>query len=441
MRLVALALWIGFVPFVHASSAPPHVYLVVIDGLGREAVDAALMPRLADPALCEDGVGEARAVMPTRTNPNHVTLLTGVLPESHGITGNGYFDRRAGVVKSVDAGELIEVETLFTLAATRQPPLVTIAAFSKAKIGRLFAPVPGRQHGPDVLWTPVTEGPAGHLVGVASDAETMDAFLAAAGAREPDLAAINLSEVDRTAHERGPTATADARRHADAALGRLVDDLRASGRWSRSIVIVTADHGFDDISPTPDRAETAVMLATRFAGDGLTGVRVVGDGGVAHVYAEEIAPEAERVGEAASALGWAASIAWREPGVAAVLARLPIPGLPTLADLHPDWGLGHERVGDLLIVARPGFQFVDATDLVARGFRGNHGSPREMRVPLVIAGGALARTACTFDVPPSSADLGTTIGAILGMPTPRRFDARPVRAGHALALPLREEEP
>ncbi len=438
MRLVALVLWLGFVPFAHADSARPHVYLVVIDGLGREAVDAALMPRLADPALCEDGVGEARAIMPTRTNPNHVTLLAGVLPESHGVTGNGYYDRGARVAKSIDAGELIEVETLFTLAATRQPRLVTIAAFSKARIGRLFAPVPGRQQGPDVLWTPATEGPVGHL-GVASDAETMDAFLGAAAAREPDLAAINLSEVDRTAHERGPAATADARRHADAALGRLVDDLRASGRWSRSIVMVTADHGFDDIAPRPDRAETSVMLAARFASDGLTGIRVVSDGGVAHVYAEQIPPDAQRVGDAASALGWAAGLAWREPGVAEVLARLPIPGLPTLADLHPDWGLQHERAGDLLIVARPGFQFVDAADLVARGFRGNHGSPREMRVPLVIAGGALARSACTFDVPPSSADLGATIGAVLGMPPPRRFDAHPIRGGHPLALPLRKE--
>jgi hypothetical protein len=87
---------------------------------------------------------------------------------------------------------LVEMETLFTTAAASRPPRVTMAAFSKAKLGRLFAAVPTRQHGPDVLWAPDPSGPAGHVAGVADDGETMDGLIAATATREPDLAVVNL---------------------------------------------------------------------------------------------------------------------------------------------------------------------------------------------------------------------------------------------------------
>jgi arylsulfatase A-like enzyme len=416
-----------------AAAERPHVYLVVIDGLGVDLVDPGLMPRLTDPTLCGGRLGEARAGMPARTNPAHVTLLTGALPESHGVTGNGYWDRAAGAARALDTAGLVEMETLFTVAATARPNVVTAAAFSKARIGRLFSAVPERQHAPDVLWVPRTFERPGHVTGVADDGTTMDAFLEATADREPDLAALNLSEVDRTAHAQGTGATAEARRHADAAFGRLLDDLHERGRWARSIVIVTADHGFDDVAPTRERPEPDVVLATRFASEGLTGVRVVSDGGMAHVYADG-APA-----EAAPALAWAAAVAWRTAGVADVFARIRVPGVTSLADAHPDWGLEHERAGDLLVVARPGWQLVDPADTTSQGFRGNHGSPRETRVPLVITGGALARPACSFDTPPSHADLGATIAALLGLREPRRFDGKPIRAGTDLKLALRRD--
>jgi hypothetical protein len=429
MRVLVLAL-VATLPLIGAAAERPHVYLVVIDGLGVDAVDLALMPRLTDPALCDGPVGEARAVMPTRTNPNHATLLTGALAESHGVTGNGYWDRAAGKPRPLDDPALVEMETLFTTAAASRPPRVTMAAFSKAKLGRLFAGVPPRQRGPDVLWAPEPSGPRGHVAGVADDGTTMDGLIAAMATREPDLAVVNLSEVDRTAHVQGTAATADARRHADAAVGKLVDDLKVSGRWERSLLIVTADHGFDDVAPTADRPAPIVELMTRFAADGMDGVHVVSDGGIAHVYADDTSGRRR-------ALAWAAAVAWREPGVADVLARIPVPGVRMLRTAHPDWGLEHERAGDLLVVARQGYELVDPIDTVGQSFLGNHGSPRELRVPLVIAGGALKRPACRFNTSPTHADLGITIGAILGLRPGSRFDGQPVRSGHILTLPLR----
>ena len=429
MRALVLLIAV-LAPLATAAAERPHVYLVVIDGLGMDLVDAALMPRLTDPSLCGGRVGEARAGMPARTNPAHVTLLTGALPESHGVTGNGYWDRATGTARPLDSAGLLEMETLFTIAATQEPKVRTVAALSKARIGRLFGAVPDRQRAPDVLWVPQTDERPGHVTGVASDGATMDAFLAATAEREPDLGVLNLSEVDRTAHEHGTGATAEARRHADAAFGRLLDDLRTRERWARSIVVVTADHGFDDVAPTPERPEPNVMLSTRFASEGLTAIHVVSDGGAAHVYADG------QPADVARSLAWAAGVAWRVPGIADVFARIPVPGVTRLADAHPDWGLEHERAGDLLVVTRPGYQLVDPADTTSQRFRGNHGSPRETRVPLVITGGALAKPSCRFDVPPSHADLGATIAALLRLNAPRRFDGRAVRAGADLRLAL-----
>ena len=119
-----------------------------------------------------------------------------------------------------------------------------------------------------------------------------------------------------------------------------------------------------------------------------------------------------------------------------MLARVPVPGVRTLR-AAPDWGLEHERAGDLLVVARQGYELVDPIDTVGQTFLGNHGSPREMRVPLVVAGGALARPACRFATPPTHADLGATIASVLGLRPARRFDGRAVRSGRPLSLRMR----
>jgi arylsulfatase A-like enzyme len=436
MRALVLLLVLALPPLARSESVRPHVYLVVVDGLGADQLDPTSMPRVT--ALGREGLRvDARASMPTRTNPSHATILTGVLPESHGITGNAYWDRGEHAIRSLDRADLLEVETLFTVAEAATPARRTVAAFSKTKLGRLFDAVAGRQKAPDVLWVPPDDGITGHVAGIASDAVTMSGLLNAVAEREPDLAVINLSEVDRTAHLNGPAATADARRGADVAIGRLIDDLHARGRWERSVVLVTSDHGFDDVTPTAERPETVVSLGRLFETAGIDGVAAVGDGGTSHVYATGLAPGATDAGTAGRALAWAAAVAWREPGVAEVVARLPVGGVPNLADVHPDWGLANERAGDLLIVARPGFHFIDASDLVSGRFHGNHGSPREARVPLVVAGGALASPIPVPDAPPSGADVGATIAVLLGLPPVRRFDGRPVRLGTPLRLALR----
>ncbi len=270
-RLLALVLLLASCVRLPAGAPPthPHVYLIIVDGLDARFADARHLPRLF--ALLERERAHssffraARGVMPARTNPNHVTLVTGAYAEAHGITGNSYWNREPGAPPGkLEAAALIEVETLFTVAETTAPSLVTLAAVGKPKLARLFAAVPGRQHAPDVLWSP-EELPAERrdpASGYGPDAETMGAALARMADTEPDLAVLNLADVDRSGHARGPESEDYARAvtTADAEIARLVDDLRARGRWERSVVIVTADHGMTRIEPKGGVVSLAPVL-------------------------------------------------------------------------------------------------------------------------------------------------------------------------------------
>jgi hypothetical protein len=423
---------------VAAAAEPPHVYLIVVDGLDARFATAERMPRLFGLRAEEPErttVLEARAVMPTRTNPNHVTLLTGVTAGVHGITGNAWWSGRpSDPPAKLDTADLIEVETLFTVLESEGSSRRTAGVFAKPKLARLFAAVPGRQRAPDVLWS-AEQLPASRrdpASGYAADADVIEAALAAFADAEPDLAILNLADVDRTGHGRGPDGPEylAAIAGADAALGRLIDALRAQGRWQRSMVVVTADHGFMGVAPSAAEPYPTIAFGRELLRAGVGGVRPVADGGVEHVYLEP--------GADAAVLGRVAALARATPGVAEVLARGQLEGVPTVARAHPDWGLDHPRAGDLLLVAAAGHQFVDPWDPVDAGLRGNHGGPAERRIPLVVSGGWQGLSAACDAPAPDSTQVAPTIAHVLAVRTPRRLDGRPLPAPATLLPVLRD---
>src|SRR5437762_11417270 len=83
------------------SYSPPAKPVVVIclDGSADEYLDCAIargrMPNLARMSVsgCR---GFARAAMPTFTNVNNSSIVTGVPPAVHGIGGNFFYDTATG---------------------------------------------------------------------------------------------------------------------------------------------------------------------------------------------------------------------------------------------------------------------------------------------------------------------------------------------------------
>jgi hypothetical protein len=429
LRTVALVLSLFSAAPVFAA---PHVYIVVIDGLAPHLATRERMPQLfavMDEEKARSSIfPKVRGVMPARTNPNHASLLTGAYPSAHGITGNAFWNRamREPVAK-LDAAELLEVESLFTVAEER-PERITFAAFAKPKLARLFAGVPGRQRPPDTLWSPTwtTVSSRDHVTGYTRDGDTMAAALRSMSRDEPDLAVVNLADVDRTAHGHGIDSPecADSVAGADRAIGRLVEHLKGLDRWQRSVLFVTSDHGFQR-APVPG----AVVDIDRRLEAEVRGVRFAADGGVGHLYAERLRADAAELGTLAGALEQAADVASATPGVAEVLARLPGTKVPSLADTHADWRIGHQRVGELLLVAAPGYQFANGTE---PALPGNHGRPEDVDVPLFVTGGSPAIvSAPTGTEPPALVDVAPTVASLLGMRLPRHVGGAPLEPAEA----------
>src|SRR5262245_28912772 len=87
----------------------PTVVFTIDGGDPRYLDDAlarGLMPSLA--SLLADGGSYARGLgcMPSLTNPNNLSIVTGVGPRGHGISGNHYLDPSGEEVQLNDPGFL-----------------------------------------------------------------------------------------------------------------------------------------------------------------------------------------------------------------------------------------------------------------------------------------------------------------------------------------------
>jgi hypothetical protein len=410
-----------------------RIILVVVDGLDARLVTDDETPVLArlwrESPWCPGTQG--RAAMPARTNVNHASLLTGVFPAVHGITGNAFWDREsAGPRKLGAAGDFL-TETLFTVAGRSRPALRTAAALGKGKLALMFATSPGRQLAPGRLWGPTDAAASGRdaRTGYAYDGATLDG-LGVMLEREPHaFALVNLADVDRVSHGTGPRSVAarDARRATDAALGALIARLRQRADWGDTTIVITADHGFDTVTRPP------IVFGKTARTAGLEGLVSVGDGGLGHIYLRA----RERTTATTVLLASARRLALATPDIveALYLDRNDADGgdAHTLDGVHADWQLGHERAGDLVLVAASGAVLVDG-DAGETLLPGNHGGPGDRAVPvIVVRDGPPAAGACGV---PEAADVGRTLFACLGLRDAERLDGSPIppaRRGRVLA--------
>jgi phosphonoacetate hydrolase len=223
-------------------------------------------------------LGTADAVVPTFTNPNNASIVTGVPPAVHGISGNYYLDRATGQERMITDGSLMRCGTI--LAAMSKAGVKTAAVTAKDKLRLMLA------RGLDGInfssehadrATDAENGIASveAMVGrpkpdpYSADLSlyVLDAGLRLLERKAATLLYLSLSDFVQHAHAPG-TPEADAfNRAVDERLGRLV----AAG----AIVGVVADHGMNDKSH-PDGRPRVVFLQDELDGRfGAGSVRVI----------------------------------------------------------------------------------------------------------------------------------------------------------------------
>jgi len=116
------------------------VVVICLDGSADGYLDAALargrMPNLQK--MAAGGFrGFARAAMPSFTNVNNSSIVTGVPPSVHGIGGNFFYDPASGQEVMMNSAKFLRVETIFPAAQRGGRRVAVVTA--KEKLHDIFA--------------------------------------------------------------------------------------------------------------------------------------------------------------------------------------------------------------------------------------------------------------------------------------------------------------
>lgn len=233
------------------GARPPVTILVSIDGFRADYLRRGNSPRLD--ALAAAGVSAAmRPSFPTKTFPNHWTIVTGDRPDRHGIVANRMED-------PARPGELFTMASRDPFWWNAVPPIWVEAERAGIPTAIMFWPgsevawggrrAPGRSPGVTGGTRPGEWRHFNEAVTETQRVNTVIGWLRRPAERRPRFVALYFDAVDTAGHHYGPadrrTATAVAR--VDRAIGLLVDRLRALGQPAN--IVIVADHGMAPTSP------------------------------------------------------------------------------------------------------------------------------------------------------------------------------------------------
>jgi phosphonoacetate hydrolase len=244
---------------------------VCLDGSADEYIEAAIARGLA-PNLARMSVSggryRARSAMPSFTNPNNSSIITGVPPSVHGIGGNYFLDGATGRETMMNSGEYLRVPTILSAARGAGVRVGVVTAKDKLRtiLGKGLDPREGgtisvsaeRAHE-----CTLDDSGLADPIGFAGSAQRPDIYSAGASLFVLSLGAaivqqgltdlLYLSTTDYIQHKHGPEEPEALEFYAavDSQLGRL-DALGAA-------LAITADHGMSS-KHGPDGEPRVVYL-------------------------------------------------------------------------------------------------------------------------------------------------------------------------------------
>lgn len=258
------------------------VVAICLDGSADEYFDAALargrMPHLQRISV-RGYRGFARGQMPSFTNVNNASIVTGVAPRVHGIGGNFFFDVVSGQEVMTNSAKFLRVETIFPAAqrAGRKVAVVTAKdklrdifasgligvggiAFSSEKANQVTQAVNG------ITDVEALVGPTPAIYSGAASLYVLQAGVKLLELRRADF--LYLSTTDFMQHKYVPEApeALDFYAGIDEQLGRLLE--------LGAVVGLTADHGMN-AKQRADGSPNVVYLESTLENEFGPGFRVI----------------------------------------------------------------------------------------------------------------------------------------------------------------------
>jgi len=358
------------------------VLAICADGWDPEYVDdaleRALMPRLGE-ALAGGGTyALGRAQVPTFTNPNNITIVTGVSAARNGIAGNHYRDEHGVEVQATDPS-FLRATTIHAAAQREGISVLCVTAKDKLRallgsggVAAFSAELAHEQALAD--GTPVTAVVGAPNPGIYDwqlSPYTIDLAVALALRLEARLTYASLTDFVQHAAAPREAMADEFYRAVDASIGRALD--------AGFVIGLAADHGMRaktraDGSPNVRFLDDALSAAGVRSGHTLCPItdpyvaHHAALGSLAWVHLDDL-DELDRARGALAAL----------PGVEAVLDRS---AAAEAFELPPD------RIGDLIVLADGSTvlgRSQAAHDLTAlHGALRSHGGLHERMVPMIV---------------------------------------------------------
>lgn len=237
-RFVVLVLVGTFALAGETSPRAEHVFIVSIDGGSPAAIRQSKMPVLQNLRKQGACTWDAQTIMPSVTLPSHTSMLTGVRPDKHQITWNGWIPSKG----------IVRVPTVFAVA--KQAGLATAMFVGKEKFRHLLQPGTVDEFCFNRAASKIVAKSDGGGTPMKKESNVSARAVAANAAdyivtHKPNLCFIHFADPDGAGHKFGWGSPEQLRAFADvdAALGVVVKAIRQAGLAKRSVIIVTADHG------------------------------------------------------------------------------------------------------------------------------------------------------------------------------------------------------
>jgi predicted AlkP superfamily pyrophosphatase or phosphodiesterase len=219
-------------PAPAAEVREPVTILVSIDGFRTDYLERGLTPALSRLAAA-GASGAMRPAFPTKTFPNHYTIVTGLSPDRNGIVANRFEDpARPGETFTMAAADPYWWEQAEPIwVAAEKAGIRTATMFwpgSNVKLGGIYPSD----------WQQFNQQVSGR-----QRVDAMIDWMRRPAATRPRFATLYFDILDSAGHRFGPDAaeTNVALREVDTLIGRLADELAALGQPANLVIV--ADHG------------------------------------------------------------------------------------------------------------------------------------------------------------------------------------------------------
>uniref|UniRef100_A0A8C7M9E3 Ectonucleotide pyrophosphatase/phosphodiesterase 1 n=1 Tax=Oncorhynchus kisutch TaxID=8019 RepID=A0A8C7M9E3_ONCKI len=234
-----LANGLSFSVCIPSFSKPPLI-LVSMDGFRAGYLKAygSLLPVISKLRNCGTSTSYMRPVYPTKTFPNHYTIVTGLYPESHGIVDNKMYD------VTRNASFSLKVPEKFNAKWYQGEPVWFTAMDNNLKSATFFWP------GSDVAVNGRLPDFYKKNISFEERISTIFQWLNLPQGERPDFYTLYMEEPDSAGHQYGPMSSQviEALLNVDRLLGLLMDGLKQKNLHRCVNLVLLSDHGMEEAS-------------------------------------------------------------------------------------------------------------------------------------------------------------------------------------------------